>query len=446
METTSFLEPQSSLRRSQWIDGRSGSLTRVAARLSDRNSVSAEEILVSRPTEKLRIAAEGGLHTREDVLLSGPETVDKVEFLPLDRLISEDEVAQVARVVSQVLPTGRFTSGPYVDQFEDELARFIGLECVAGTSSGTEALMASLVAVGVEPGTEVVLPANSFAATENAVLTIGATPVYADIESESLGLDPESVRKVVTSRTSAILPVHLYGRRCDMVGLSQVASEVGLAVVEDACQAIGLADLGIYSDAVALSFNPYKNLGGTGKAGAAASRSQKVHHRLVEYLYHGFEPGRKNIKSAERGLNARLDNMQAAILAERFKHLGLNNLRRTLLAQRYGEALGQYPEVTAVPELTSEHTWHLYPIRVPVSARTQIREYAAAHGVHTDLYYPVLSHHQPALAHISEELSASLKNTEETHGQLVHLPLYPALGISEQEHVIDVFTAALETL
>lgn len=446
MEATVSQEPQSNPEQHQWIDGRSDSLTTVAEQLRDRSSVSAEEVLVSRPTQKLKDAVKNGLHTREDLLLPGPEGVDDVEFLPLNRLITDDEITEVSKAVSQVLPTGRFTSGPYVEQFEEELAGFIGMEYVAGTSSGTEALMASLLAVGVEPGTEVILPANSFAATENAVLMIGATPVFADIEPESLGLDPESVRTVVTSKTRAVLPVHLYGRRSDMIGLSQMASEIGIPVVEDACQAIGLTDLGIHSDAVALSFNPYKNLGGTGKAGAAASRSKEVHHRLVEHLYHGFKPGRKNIKSAERGMNARLDNMQAAILLERFKYLGLNNLRRTLLAQRYGETLGQHPETLSVPDLTSEHTWHLYPLRVPGSKRTQIQAHVEAQGVQTELYYPVLSHHQASLPPISRKLSASLEATEEAHGQLIHLPLYPALTVSEQEYVIEVITDALEAL
>lgn len=426
-----------------WIDGRSPSLSAVLRRFRQEEPPKPHEVKPNAATPHLQAALGRAPSRPEDLLAEESSVGERVPFLPLDRLIGAAEVAAVERAVHHVLPTGRFTGGPYVDTFEHALAHLVGLAHVATSSSGTDALMAALTAVGVRPGDEVVMPANSFAATENAVLAVGAEPVLCDIEQDTFTLDPDAIEGTLTPRTVAVLPVHLYGRRANTERISAVARAHGLAVVEDACQAIGLVDLGRFSDAVALSFNPYKNLGGIGKSGAVACRDPLIAEKANRYLYHGFASGKKNRKSDSYGLNSRMDNLQAAALLARMEHLALNNLRRLILADRYQRSIADHSLPVCTPEVGPDHTWHLYTVEVDAEIRDQVRNRMAERGVETDLFYPVLTHRQPSAGATSRFTDVALPVTERAHDRMFQLPLFPALTGAEQDRVVEVLDDAL---
>lgn len=369
-----------------------------------------------------------------------------VPFLPKARLLSPAEQQRAAECFARALETGELTSGPAVAEFERALTDFLGLPHALATSSGTDALIIALRAVGVGPGDEVIMPANSFAATENAVWACGADPVLVDIDPHRHTLDPMLVEAAVTPRTKAILPVHLYGRLADVSGLAEIARRCGLSVVEDACQAIGVSGVGQYSDAAVLSFNPYKNFGLTGKAGAVVTKNHEVATRAEKFAYHGFEPEHKNVKAAPFGLNARIDNVLAAVAMGLLPGLTLNSYRRAFLAKRYIDALaGLEASGSAVlPAFVPDHAWHLFGVQVTVAdARDKIREHMSSVGsVETDLYYPVLTHHQQTPLHRKLYSHVELPRTEHLHSSLLHLPLHNNLSLTEQDRVIEALHAA----
>ncbi|MCY8197866.1 DegT/DnrJ/EryC1/StrS family aminotransferase, partial [Bacillus spizizenii] len=187
--------------------------------------------------------------------------ISKVPFMPVDRLITNDEVDDILDTLTKVLPTGKFTSGSYLEQFEKVLSTYLHKRYVIATSSGTDAIMIGLLALGLNRGDEVIMPANSFSATENAVLALGGVPIYVDINPQTFCIDPNKIEEAITPYTKFILPVHLYGKHSEMKQIRQIANRFKLKVIEDACQGIGLTDLGKHADITTLSFNPYKNFG-----------------------------------------------------------------------------------------------------------------------------------------------------------------------------------------
>ncbi|MGC0332336.1 3-dehydro-glucose-6-phosphate--glutamate transaminase [Streptomyces sp. SAI-170] len=370
-----------------------------------------------------------------------PTAEGPVPFLPKDRLLTAEEQRVAVDCFARALATGELTSGPAVAEFEDALAGFLGLPHAIATGSGTDALIIALRAVGVGPDDEVIMPANSFAATENAVFACGAVPVLVDVDPVRHTLDPALVAEAVTPRTRAVLPVHLHGRLADVEGIARVTRERGLRVVEDACQAIGVTGVGAHSDAAALSFNPYKNFGLTGKAGAVLTRDTELAERIRMFAYHGFEPGRKNVKAEAYGLNSRIDNSTATVALGLLPRLTLNSYRRAFLAHRYIEALAGTP--LGVPVFEADHAWHLFPVTAHPDDREALRARLRAAGVETDLYYPVLTHHQRTPLHHKLFASARLPHTERLHATVFHLPLHNNLSVTEQDRVIEALHAAL---
>ncbi|EOP73736.1 hypothetical protein KOW_00250, partial [Bacillus cereus VDM006] len=239
--------------------------------------------------------------------------------MPVNRLISTEEIDGIMRTLKEVLPTGQFTSGPFSKKLEEVIGEYLNKQFVIATSSGTDALMVSLLSIGIQPDDEVIMPANSFAATENAVLAIGAKPVFVDIDRQNYCMDPTKIEEAITPKTKCILLVHLYGKQCNMKKIRQIADTYQLRIVEGACQAIGSSDLGKYGDILVLSFNPYKNFGVCGKAGAIVTNDEDLAIQCNQYSYHGFEVDKKNKKVLDFGFNSKIDNLQAAIGLERIK-------------------------------------------------------------------------------------------------------------------------------
>ncbi|MEU0303874.1 DegT/DnrJ/EryC1/StrS family aminotransferase [Streptomyces sp. NPDC006175] len=370
-----------------------------------------------------------------------------VPFLPRERLLTPAEQRIAVECFARAVASGELTSGPAVARFEHALAEFVGLPHAVATSSGTDALVIALRAVGVGPDDEVIMPANSFAATENAVFACGAVPVLVDVDPGRHCLDPTLIEAAITPRTRAVLPVHLYGRLADAPGVRRVAREHGLRVVEDACQAIGVSGVGRYADATVLSFNPYKNFGLTGKAGAVLTGDSELHARMESLAYHGFAPGEKNVKTDLWGLNAKIDNSTATVATGLVPGLTLNNYRRAFLAHRYVEALAELGTAgqLELPAFTDDHSWHLFPVRVPAgeAARDALRVRLRESGIETDVYYPVLAHRHRTPLHEKLFGGVVLPRTEKLNATVFHLPLHNGLSVTEQDRVIEALHAAV---
>lgn len=366
--------------------------------------------------------------------------ISKVPFLPVDRLITNDEVDDILNTLTEVLPTGKFTSGSYLEQFENVLSTYLHKRYVIATSSGTDAIMIGLLALGLNRGDEVIMPANSFSATENAVLALGGVPIYVDINPQTFCIDPDKIEEAITPDTKFILPVHLYGKHSDMQHIRQIANHYKLKVIEDACQGIGLTDLGKYADITTLSFNPYKNFGVCGKAGAIATDNEELAKKCIQFSYHGFEVNVKNKKVINFGFNSKMDNLQAAIGLERMKYLSLNNFKRLFLADRYITQLAELQNkgFIELPELSEDHVWHLFPIKVRTEDRADIMtKLNEDFGVQTDVYYPILSHMQKTPLVQDKYAGLQLVHTEKAHSQVLHLPLYPSFTLEEQDRVME---------
>lgn len=380
------------------------------------------------------------INIEKDIFNYSRKNIQKIEFMPVNRLISQDEVEKIIGVLKDVLPTGQFTSGPFSKKLEEVIGNYLNKKFVIATSSGTDALMVSLLSIGIQPGDEVIMPANSFAATENAVLAVGAKPIFVDIDQQSYCIDPSKIEEAITKKTKCILPVHLYGKQCEMKKIREIADLYQLTVIEDACQAIGSSNLGEYGDIIVLSFNPYKNFGVCGKAGAIVTNNETLAIRCNQYSYHAFEIDKKNKKVLDFGFNSKIDNLQAAIGLERIKYLSYNNLKRAYLAQRYIRDLKELEdrELIKLPMITEDNVWHLFPIRVENGRRDELKnKLYQLYNIETDIYYPVLSHKQNTKWIKENDLQNNILSTEQVHKEILHLPLHPNMMLEEQNFVLE---------
>lgn len=364
----------------------------------------------------------------------------RVRFLPMDALASAEEKQAAQRGFEEVLATGELTSGPHTGRFEAQMSEFLGQHVIA-TSSGTDGMIIALTALGVKRGEEVIMPANSFVATENAVMACGARPVLVDVRADDYNIDVARIERCITSRTRAIMPVHLYGKVADLAAMRPIADAYDLAIVVDACQAIGATGALAHADASVLSFNPYKNFGVCGKGGAIVTASAELAETCLSVTYHGYVPGTKAFKQRPFGFNARIDNTQAAIGLERLPYLTRNNLRRLILARRYIRELEDLVvrERIRIPRYTSDNAYHLFPVEVAgARSRDDIRvELELEHGIETGIYYPVLTHKQTTDVHRHLFAHVELPVTERAHERLFHLPLYNTMSLAEQDRVLE---------
>lgn len=361
----------------------------------------------------------------------------EVQFLPLNRLNSFSERSDCLRIMSKVIDTGCFTSGPYINEIEGYLRRFYHAEMCVATSSGTDALKIALKAAGVGVDDEVILPLNSFAATENAVMAIGAKPVFGNID-KSYNLVPDEISRLMTSRTKAVLPVCLYGSTKNLREACQQAKHQHVTVIVDAAQCFGVRSVMDHCDLMILSFNPLKNIGSLGKSGAVLSRSSEHTSLARQYSYHGFAVGKKNIKVQDWGLNSRMDNMQAATLKVKFDYFERNATKRCFLAARYLLTLGDLASELVLPVENRENTWHLFPLFIKQRKRDELLQFARERNVELDVYYPVLGHcgaHEFSVRYPGREQFIS---SERIHSGLIHLPLHNHMSLQEQDTVIEV--------
>jgi dTDP-4-amino-4,6-dideoxygalactose transaminase len=331
-------------------------------------------------------------------------------------LVRTDVDAAIARV----LDSGVFIGGAEVKSFEEELARTAGVTHAVGVSSGTDALVATLMALGVGPGSEVVTTAFTFFATAGAATRLGARVVFAEIDDATLNLDPEAAAAACTDRTRAVIPVHLFGHPASLPALA-------IPIVEDAAQSLGGPALG--GIAATLSFFPTKNVGAIGDAGAVLTNHAPLAERIKLLRTHGAQP---KYHHEIVGGNFRLDAIQAAVLRAKLPHLAAWTARRRLLAQRYLDAFAEADlPALRVPLAHPNHAWHQFVIRAP--ARDALRQHLAEAGIGTEVYYPEPLHLQPCFADLGYE-PGSLPVTERVVREVIALPLHPSLpdGIPDQ--------------
>ena len=337
---------------------------------------------------------------------------------------------ELGSAIDRVLGAGRFILGPEVEAVEVEFAAYCGTDHCIGTGSGTDALRLVLEASGIGPGAEVVTVAHTAVPTAFAIARAGATPVFVDVDPETHTMDPEAAARAIGPATRALLPVHLYGQCADMAPLRALADEHGLLLVEDACQAHGARyggrRAGSLGDAAAFSFYPTKNLGASGDGGAVTTADPELAERIRRARHHGLTEG--YVHHGPAG-NSRLDELQAAILRVKLRHLDAWNERRRQLAAAYGEALREGPVVTPTASDRGEHVFHQYVVRTP--RRDPLLEHLRANGVDAAVHYPVPAHRQPPY----RGLELTLPVTEAYADEVLSLPLYPELREDQVAHV-----------
>lgn len=342
----------------------------------------------------------------------------------------------------RVLETSRFIMGPEVEAFEREIAMVIGVRHAIAMSSGSDALLAALMALNVGPGDEVITTTYSFFATAGCIARLRATPVFVDVQPDTLNVDVEHVSRAITPRTKAIIPVHLFGLPADLDELRELARRHDIALIEDACQAIGAlyhgSSIGTIGDMATFSFFPSKNLGGFGDGGLLTTNSDDL-ARLVRMIRtHGSE---KKYHHEIVGANFRLDALQAALLRVKLPHLGRWAGARKDNADRYRAlfAAAGLDLITLPPEPADRtHVYHQFVIRAP--HRDALRASLSDVGIGTEVYYPVPLHLQPCFADLGYG-KGDFPHAERAATEVLALPMFPGLTESQQGRVVDAIRA-----
>ena len=347
---------------------------------------------------------------------------------------------EVLRAMMTVVERQGFIMGPEVAQLETEVARLSNARHAIGCASGTDALLLPLRALDLKPGDEVITTPFTFFATAGAIHNTGGTPVFVDIDPSSFNIAPEAIEAAITPRTRGIVVVHLFGQMAAMESVLPLARRRGLALIEDAAQAIGARRkvggewrmAGELGTAGTLSFFPSKNLGGFGDGGMIVTQDDALAERLRKLRLHG---GARQYHHDEVGYNSRLDTLQAAVLLAKLPHLAGWSRARGERARRYTEAFLGHAEVCPpAVDPANEHIFHQYTIRVP--RRNELQAHLKAKGIGNAIYYPLALHLQPCFAHLGYQ-RGQLPATEAAMDSVISLPIYPELTLQQQDTVIE---------
>jgi dTDP-4-amino-4,6-dideoxygalactose transaminase len=364
--------------------------------------------------------------------------------IPLLDLQAEIEYLweELNEAIQQVLRSGIFIMGLNVKALEQEIAAYLGVKHAVALNSGTDALILGVHALGIRPGDEVITTPFTFFATAEAVSHFHAVPVFVDIDPKTYNMDVSQVRAKITSRTKAIIPVHLYGHAADMDPILEIAREYGLRVLEDVAQAFGGAykgrKLGSIGDAGALSFFPSKNLGAFGDAGMLVTNNDEIAETVRMLRVHG---ARKKYYNERVGVNSRLDELQAAILRVKLRYLDEWNARRRATAAYYNQLLSEVSGITIPYEAPyAYHVYHQYTIRVHNGQRDRLQMLLKEAGVDTFVYYPVPLHRLPVYEHRGD----CLPEAERASRDVLSLPMGPLMNLETQQQVADKIRALME--
>ena len=345
--------------------------------------------------------------------------------------------------LTEVVDSGRFLFGPDVVALEEEVAKYSESDHAIGCASGSDALLLALMALGIGPGDEVIVPSFTFFASVSCITRLGATPIFADIRPDTFNIDVGHMESLITDRTRAVIPVHLFGQCAEIDRICQIAAEYDIPVIEDAAQAIGAAyhsrPAGSWGLVGCFSFYPTKNLGGMGDGGMMTSGDEEMADRLRLFAGHGMRP---RYYHQVVGINSRLDTFQAAVLRVKLRHLGDAVEKRSAIAERYNGLLKDH-QLVGEDQLTlpfvdpsAFHVWNQYSIRVAGGQRDAMRAHLAEQGVGSEIYYPVPMHQQECFQYLGVD-GSSLPQTELAAAEILNLPIFPGLTDSEQERVVD---------
>jgi dTDP-4-amino-4,6-dideoxygalactose transaminase len=364
----------------------------------------------------------------------------RIPFLDLSAMHAE-LTHELNEAWQQVSRSGKFIGGEFVERFENEWAEYCGTSYCVGVANGTVALQLSLTALGIGPGDEVIVPANTFFGTAEALFAVGAKPVFIDVDPSTLLMTAANIEAAITNRTAAVIAVHLYGQPVNMDAVGEVARAAGLAVIEDAAQAHGALwrgrRAGSLSHVGCFSFYPGKNLGAFGDAGAVVTNDRTLSERIRSLSNHG-RSHHEHYQHESIGGNYRLDGLQAAILSVKLKRLDAWNAARRRVANWYNALLAGIPvePVQTAPDAISNY--HLAVIRS--EHRDHIQQQLLANGIMTSIHYPIPCHRQPALVSAN---SPHLPVVECAARRVLSLPMGPHLTQDDVMQVVEALDRAL---
>ncbi len=349
---------------------------------------------------------------------------------------------ELIRVLTEVVDSGSYVGGRFVEEFERSFADYCGTAHCIGVGSGTEALWLTMAAMGIGPGDEVITSPMTFAATVEAICLTGAKPVFADIDERTYTMDPEAFSRAITPRTKAVIPVHLFGQPAEMDAILRIAGERGIRVIEDAAQSHGAEyfgrKTGSMGDAGCFSFYPSKNLGAMGEGGAVITHDDDLAMKLRMLRDHG-QTGKN--RHTLVGWNSRLDAIQAAVLGVKLRYLDRDNRLRRDLALRYQQGLAGLPDLL-LPRVVEggSHVYHVYALRV--CDRPSLLESLETAEIGFGIHYPTPVHLQPAYRSLGYE-SGDFPVAERCAAEFVSLPIYPELNYAQSSRVIDAIKSCV---
>ncbi len=365
--------------------------------------------------------------------------MNKVPMVDLDAQYQSIK-PEIDTAIANVIKDGAFVGGKYVEEFEKNFARFCNVQFAIGLNSGTDALYLALGAMGIGEGDEVITTPFSFFATSESISRIGAKPVFVDIDPNSYNINEELLETAITSKTKAIIPVHLYGKPANMKEIMRLANIYKLRVIEDACQAVGaLCDgekVGGIGDIGCFSFYPSKNLGAYGDGGMLTTNNDEFAEKVRLLHNHG---AKKKYYHDEIGVSSRLDGMQAAILDAKLKHLEEWNTKRFAVAQLYDKYLKDVKGIRLSDfELDSNntHIYHQYTVRVTKGKRDELAKFLNSKGISTMIYYPVPLHLSKANKYL-EYKENDMPNAEKASEDVLSLPIYPELEEAKIKYITE---------
>ena len=348
---------------------------------------------------------------------------------------------EVLKAVERVCDSGRYVLGPECEELEQKLAEYCQTPHAVACASGSDALLLALMAYGVGPGDEVLMPSYTFFATASAAWRLGAKPVFVDIDPVTYNIDPAKVEVLISRHTKALIPVHLYGQCADMRALDAICQAHGIPLIEDACQAVGAEfagrRAGSWGAVGCFSFYPTKNLGGFGDGGLLTMHNSRLAEQIKLLRGHGMQP---RYYHQVVGMNSRLDTLQAAVLNVKLPYLDAWTAGRQTNAARYAElfAAKRLDTILGLPASgpSRRHVWNQYIVRVSDGRRDALRTYLAERKIGTEIYYPVPLHQQQCFASLGYE-PGSLPETERAAQETLALPIFPELTAAEQQTVVD---------
>ena len=357
-----------------------------------------------------------------------------IKFLDL-KAINEQHRLEMEAAIKRVLDSGWYLLGKEIESFEKEFSEYCGVKHAVGCANGLDALKLIIQAYGFGPGDEIVAPANTYIASLISISANGATPVLVEPDINTYLIDPEKIEDAITSRTKAIMVVHLYGRAMDMTRILEIAKRYNLKVIEDSAQAHGAMfdgkRVGNLGDASGFSFYPGKNLGCLGDGGAVTTNDDELAEKIRALRNYGSDV---KYHFPYRGTNSRLDEIQAALLRVKLPHLDNDNAIRRRIAERYCSEI-KNPNVILphLPNDAMQNVWHVFPVRV--QNRAGFQQYLSDNGIQTVIHYPIPPHRQPAYV---EWHGLTLPITEKIHEEIISLPISPVMAEEEVSKVVDV--------